>query len=202
MEQSRSIESSGEVRENDISICALAFRGSQPRERRTPAAPTWRRVLPVFDTRIVVQEGVHSRALDALSAAVNQAHLAQPDFECRVDVRVDDFEDFLRAKVVQIDRVLDRNLDRLLLPGIVLVVVARGIFSKHGSPSDPRQPKIGRPQGTARRPAQFGFAARCLDGLECRFTDGRSGPPLRLTPTAANSAPTPSQNGFQVLGER
>ena len=69
------------------------------------------RGIPVIlDQRMVGEDLVNHRALDALAAAVNQPHLAQPGLVGRVDVFIDHGWDVARGERMQIERAFDWNL--------------------------------------------------------------------------------------------
>jgi hypothetical protein len=60
------------------------------------------------------QDGLHDRALDADPASVDQTHLAKAALVRGREVLLHDGRHVARRERMQIDRVLDRDPDRLL----------------------------------------------------------------------------------------
>lgn len=65
------------------------------------------------------EERVDNGSLDALAPAVDQAHLAEAETDGLLQVLVDDRRDVPRGERVEIERILDRNDDRVRLAGLV-----------------------------------------------------------------------------------
>jgi hypothetical protein len=84
---------------------ALAALLAQPRDRRSQVR--LRRVPEFHHERVALERLLHDPALDALAAAVNEAHFAQSRLVGGVHVLFDDGRDVARGERVQVDRVLD-----------------------------------------------------------------------------------------------
>ena len=61
------------------------------------------------------ENGLHDLSLDADAATVDQPHLGKPSGVCGVQVFGDDRGDVARRERVQIERILDRDADRLVV---------------------------------------------------------------------------------------
>src|SRR5262249_5630795 len=110
------LEESGEVPQSRMTLSRFAGRrprGPQPHERRAPAAAIAGRLLEALDVRAPRQRAVHARALHASAAPVDHAHLAEAALRGGLEIALDHALDLARQEAVQIERVLDRDHDRI-----------------------------------------------------------------------------------------
>src|ERR1043166_6101932 len=82
---------------------------AQPDEGGAAAPTVLGRIRIARDQRMGGQEGLHTGALDADAAAVDQPDLAEASRVGGDQVLVDDGADVLRPEGVQVERVLDRQ---------------------------------------------------------------------------------------------
>jgi hypothetical protein len=67
------------------------------------------RIPELLDQRMPLERLLDDGALDAATAPVDQAHLAEPSGVSGCDVLLDDRADVARRERMQIEHVLDRN---------------------------------------------------------------------------------------------
>ena len=110
--------------------------GPQPHQRRAPAAAVGGRLLETQDVRAAREVHVHAVALHAAPAPVDDAHLAQSALGGRLEIGVDELADVARREVVEVERVADRDLDRLAGKRLILVFrhADRTVTSRSSSP--------------------------------------------------------------------
>lgn len=93
----------------------------------------------MFHVGAARQVPVYTVTLHPAPATVNDPHLAKAAFARRLEIGVDDVPDVLGGEVVQVDRVPDRDLDRLLEDRLVVLTqrggmrVLKSLTTKPGS---------------------------------------------------------------------
>jgi len=94
---------------------ASKSRPAQAHQRGPTATALLRRIPEADHQRMGGQECLHAGALHPDAAPVDQPDLGEATGVCRAQVLVDDRAHVLGAEGVQIERVLDRQLDGVVL---------------------------------------------------------------------------------------
>jgi hypothetical protein len=99
-------------------------RSLQAHDRRAPSAERRRRVREGRDVLARLQQPPHRRALDALPAAVGEAHLADPAARALVEVLGHHGDHVAGREGVEVELAVDGEDERLVVPARAAVAVA------------------------------------------------------------------------------
>ena len=75
------------------------------------------RVPELHHQRMTAQQTLHGCTLNSFTASVNQAHNREARVACRRQIVIYDRHDVARRERMQIDRVFDRDGDRVVIHG-------------------------------------------------------------------------------------
>ena len=103
-----------------FSILNSQFSILQQDDRRSPSSSRRVGVVEILDPVECPQEALNALALDSDAAAVDQADLPQASSACLLQILARDVLDVGRTERMEIDHVLDRHFDRLVLHARIL----------------------------------------------------------------------------------